>query len=161
MKRILVSLMSLLLLASVAGQAPEKKRYKAEKLTVAPDIDGVLDDEAWKNTGTWIDDFTQYEPYNGKGVSQRTEFKILFDDNNLYAAFKAFDTSPDSIVNRLTRRDSPDGDLVAILIDSYHDLRTAYMFGIASSGVKYDQIYINDGERTDASWDPNWWVKTS
>ncbi len=129
MKRILVSFVSLLLLAAIsAGQTPEKKRYKAEKLTIPPDINGVLDDDAWKNTGTWIDDFTQNEPYNGKRASQRTEFKILFDDDNLYAAFKAFDTSPDSIVSRLTRRDNPDGDLVGILIDSYHDLRTAFLF---------------------------------
>ena len=38
---------------------------------------------------------------------------ILFDDDNLYVAIRAFDTSPDSIVNRLTRRDEADGDLVA------------------------------------------------
>ena len=110
---------------------------------------------------SWVDDFTQFEPYNGRKSSQRTEFKILFDDNNIYAAFKAFDTSPDSIVNRLTRRDNPDGDLVGIILDSFHDLRTGFLFGISSSGVKYDQMFINDGQTEDASWDPNWWARTS
>jgi len=106
MKRILISLITfLLIIAGVTGQAPEKKQYKATKLSVVPSIDGILDDETWKE-GTWIDEFTQYEPYNGAKVSQRTEFKILFDDDNIYAAFKAFDTSPDSIVSRLTRRDN-------------------------------------------------------
>jgi len=161
MKRILVSLIALLLIISgVTGQTPEKKQYRAERLTTIPDIDGILNDEAWKE-GTWIDDFTQYEPYNGSKVSQRTEFKILFDDDNIYAAFKAYDTSPDSIVNRLTRRDSPDGDLVGIIFDSFHDLRTGFLFGVTSSGVKYDQTFTNDGENEDSSWDPNWWVKTS
>jgi len=144
----------------VTGQPAEKKRYTAERLKTAPSIDGILDDEAWKE-GVWIDDFTQYEPYNGAKPSQRTEFKILFDDDNIYAAFKAFDTSPDSIVSRLTRRDEPDGDLVAVIFDSYHDLRTGFLFGVASSGVKYDQIFTNDGDNEDDSWDPNWWVKTS
>ncbi len=149
-----------MILPGVTGQTPEKKQYKAERLTAAPEIDGILDDNAWKE-GTWTDDFTQYEPYNGGKVSQRTEFKILFDDDNLYAAFKAYDTSPDSIVSRLTRRDNPDGDLVGIIFDSFHDLRTGFLFGITSSGVKYDQMFTNDGESEDSSWDPNWWVKTS
>ncbi len=161
MKRILITLISLLLIISgVTGQTPEKKQYKATRITTAPSIDGILDEETWKE-GTWIDDFTQYEPYNGSKVSQRTEFKILFDDDNLYAAFKAYDTSPDSIVNRLTRRDNPDGDLVAIVFDSFHDLRTGFLFGITSSGVKYDQMVTNDWQNQDESWDPNWWVKTS
>jgi len=149
-----------LLIPFTSGQTPEKKQYKAERLTVAPEIDGVLDDEAWKQ-GTWIDDFTQYNPYNGREASQRTEFKILFDEDNLYVAFKAFDTSPDSIFRRLTRRDNVDGDLVGIFLDSFHDLRTAFLFGVSSGGVKWDEMFTNDGMNDDLSWDPNWWVKTS
>jgi hypothetical protein len=141
-------------------QNPEKKRYQATKVTVAPGIDGILDDEAWR-AGIWMDDFIQNEPYNGKEASQRTEFKILFDEDNLYVAFKAFDTSPDSIVNRLTRRDQVDGDLVAFIVDSFHDLRTAFIFGVSSASVKYDFMMTNDGQGEDQSWDPNWWVKTS
>ena len=110
-------------------------------------------------SGSWVDDFTQHEPYNGARPSQRTEFKIVFDKDNLYVAVKAYDTSPDSIVNRLTRRDHPDGDLVAIIVDSFHDLRTGFLFGISSAGVKYDLMMTNDGQNEDSSWDPNWWVK--
>ncbi len=161
MKRIVITLFVLILLIPVSfGQDLPKKRYQATSIDVAPEIDGILDDQIWEK-GTWIDDFTQYEPFNGRPVSQRTEFKILFDKDNIYAAFKAYDTSPDSIVNRLTRRDNPDGDLVGIILDSFHDLRTGFLFGISSSGVKYDQMFINDGETEDSSWDPNWWVKTS
>lgn len=161
MKKILSILIVIIFLMPPAlSQDLEKKRYQATMISSVPDIDGILDDEAWKE-GTWIDDFTQHEPYNGRPVSQRTEFKILFDEDNLYAGFRAFDTSPDSIVNRLTRRDNPDGDLVGIILDSFHDLRTGFLFGVSSSGVKYDQMFINDGETEDASWDPNWWVKTS
>ncbi len=161
MKRITIMLITMLfLLSGVYGQAPEKKQYKAEKLTVSPVIDGILDDEAWTE-GSWIDDFTQHEPYNGNKASQRTEFKILYDDDNIYAAFKVFDTSPDSIVSRLSRRDNTDGDLVGIIFDSFHDLRTGFMFSVTVSGVKYDQIFTNDGDGEDSSWDPNWWVKTT
>jgi hypothetical protein len=161
MKSLIISLVvTILLISSAFGQAPEKKRYKATQITTAPLIDGVLDEQLWQQ-GEWIDDFTQNEPYSGRPASQRTEFKILFDDNNLYVAIKAFDTSPDSIVNRLTRRDEADGDLVGIIVDSYHDLRTGFLFGVSSAGVKYDHLFSNDGQNEDSSWDPNWWVKTS
>jgi hypothetical protein len=124
MKRILISgLMLLLFLPVVFGQTLEKKQYKATRISIPPVIDGILDEAVWQ-TGNWAaDDFIQNQPYNGKVASQRTEFNVLFDEDNLYVAVKAFDTSPDSIVNRLTRRDEADGDLVGIILDSFHDLR--------------------------------------
>ncbi len=161
MRRFLLSgIIIIFLLPLLSGQTPEKKQYTATRVASAPVINGILDEDIWK-AGDWVDDFTQNEPYNGKEASQRTEFKILFDDDNLYVAIKAFDTSPDSIVNRLTRRDQADGDLTGIILDSFHDLRTAFLFGVSSSGVKYDHIFTNDGQNEDSSWDPNWWVKTS
>jgi hypothetical protein len=161
MKRFLLSGMIIILLfPGLSGQTPDKRQYKATRVASEPVINGILDEDIWK-TGDWVGDFIQNEPYNGKEASQRTEFKILFDDDNLYVAIKAFDTSPDSIVNRLTRRDNVDGDLAGIIIDSFHDLRTGFLFGVSSSGVKYDHMFTNDGENEDSSWDPNWWVKTS
>jgi len=161
MKRILNTvLLIFVLIPCLTGQDLEKKQYSATQITIPPDINGILDDEAWK-AGSWSGGFTQNEPYSGQPETQRTEFKILFDDNNLYVAIKAFDTAPDSIVNRLTRRDEVDGDLVGIIVDSYHDLRTGFLFGVSSSGVKFDQMFTNDGDNEDSSWDPNWWVNTS
>jgi hypothetical protein len=161
MKRVIICLTAILLIVeSVSGQASEKKRYQATRISNAPVIDGILDEAQWNN-GDWIDDFTQFEPFSGKPPSQRTEFKILFDDDNLYVAINNFDAYPDSIVSRLTRRDGADGDLAGIIIDSFHDLRTGFLFGVSAAGVKYDQMFTEDGQNEDDSWNPNWWVKTS
>ncbi|HZY25518.1 MAG TPA: DUF5916 domain-containing protein [Bacteroidales bacterium] len=161
MKRISISALILFILIPVlSAQDLEKKQYVATHITSPPVINGILDDEAWQ-AGIWEDGFTQNQPYNGRPETQKTEFKIVFDDNNLYVAIKAYDTAPDSIVNRLTRRDEADGDLVGIIIDSFHDLRTGFLFGVSSAGVKYDQMFTNDNGNGDSSWDPNWWVKTS
>jgi hypothetical protein len=148
---------------AVNGQTPtpEKRNYKATEIVIPPVINGTLDDEVWQKEGIWEDGFTQNRPYNGQPSTQKTDFKILYDKDNLYVAIKAYDTSPDSIVNRLTRRDEADGDLVGIIIDSFHDLRTGFLFGVSSSGVKYDQVFTDDGQSQDATWEPNWWVKTS
>ena len=141
-------------------QSHGKKLYKATRINEAPVINGILDEKLWE-AGEWVDDFIQYEPYNGKAASQRTEFKILFDNDNLYAGIRAYDTSPDSIVRRLMRRDQADGDMLALIIDSFHDLRTGFTFGISAAGVKQDMIYTSDGQNQDNSWNPNWWAKTS
>ena len=161
MTRIIILSMSAIFFFQIGfGQTTEKKQYTATRIITPPVINGILDDEAWKS-GTWAGGFTQNQPYSGRPESQRTEFKILFDDNNLYVAIKAYDTSPDSIVNRLSRRDQQDGDLAGIIIDSFHDLRTGFLFGVSSTGVKYDHMMTNDGLNDDPTWDPNWWVKTS
>ncbi len=136
------------------------KHYKATRLSgPTPEIDGVLDDPAWQQ-GEWSGDFIQFEPYHGRSPSQQTKFKILYDDDNIYVAIRAYDSAPDSIVKRLTRRDQSEGDVVAIGFDSYHDLRTAFVFGVNAAGVKFDYMITNDGQNEDFTWDPNWWVRT-
>ena len=161
MKRIFLLIITLILFfQSVTSQSGLRKQYTATRIFNAPVIDGILGDDAWKS-GAWAGDFTQNQPYSGSPESQRTEFNILFDDDNLYVAIKAYDSSPDSIVNRLTRRDEQDGDLVGIILDSFHDLRTGFLFGVSSTGVKYDHMMTNDGQNDNPTWDPNWWVRTS
>jgi hypothetical protein len=157
---LLILILLFLIQTRVLGHERSKNVYVTEHIKNPPVVDGILNDDTWRE-GRWCNDFTQNEPYNGKQVSQKTEFKILFDDNNLFAAIRAFDTCSDSRVRRLTRRDQVEGDVAAIIIDSYHDLRTEFFFGVSAAGVKYDLVYTNDGQVQDPSWDPNWWVKTS
>lgn len=137
-----------------------KRIYYPQRIESPPAIDGVLDDEVWEK-GTWERGFTQFEPHNGQPASQETEFCILFDDDFLYIGIRAYDTSPDSIVARLTRRDNNDGDAVGVAIDSYHDLRTAFLLGVTAGGTRFDLIMTEDGRNEDNTWDPNWWARTS
>ncbi|MFO7575493.1 MAG: DUF5916 domain-containing protein [Bacteroidales bacterium] len=161
MKRTLTLLMiTALVICNAFGQEAAKRKYRAERIEQPPVIDGILNDETWL-TGEWQGDFTQFEPYEGQKPSQPTEFKILYDDSYIYVAIKAYDSAPDSIVDRMTRRDNLDGDNVGIIFDSYYDLRTGFGFFVNSSGVKSDMIFINDGQSEDTTWDPIWFVKTA
>ncbi len=135
-----------------------KKIYKAYRVETAPVINGVFDDQAWQS-GEWGGDFIQNEPYEGRPPSQQTEFKIAYDDMNLYVAIKALDTAPDSITNRMSRRDNGDGDMVFVVFDSYHDLRTGFTFGVSSAGVRFDMVFSNNGQSEDPTWDPIWLAK--
>ncbi|MFZ2287338.1 MAG: DUF5916 domain-containing protein [Bacteroidales bacterium] len=154
-------LMLLVILPLVAdGQEYEKRIYTATRITIPPAINGELNDEAWQE-GEWGGGFVQFEPLEGAQPTQKTEFKLIYDNNNIYVAIKAWDTAPDSIVSRMTRRDDTDGDEVTVAIDSYFDQRTAFGFGVSAAGVKGDLIWTDDGMNEDESFDPIWYVKTA
>jgi len=138
----------------------QNRIYNTQKVNPKPPvIDGKHDDDCWKEV-KWSGDFTQFEPYEDSLPSQKTEFAVLYDDNNIYVAIKAFDTEPDKINRRLTRRDDGDGDWVGIVFDSYEDQLTGFGFNVTAAGSKMDMIFTNDNNDDD-SWDPIWYVKTS
>lgn len=136
--------------------APEKRVYNTRHIaSQPPDIDGLGDDPAWSGV-EWSGGFTQLNPDNGAEPTQQTAFKILFDDHNVYVLIRAFDTEPDRITSRVTRRDDWDTDWVEIHFDSYHDKRTAFSFTLTASGGRGDETITNDGNNWDDSWDPVW-----
>lgn len=160
MKRIALILAMCSLFGIAQTKSIEKRTYTSSKVTNEILIDGIISEGAWENV-QWQGDFIQFEPFEGKQPSQETKFKIVYDDNNLYLAIKCFDTAPDSIEYRLSRRDGFDGDWVEVNIDSYFDKRTAFSFTISAAGVKGDELISNDGNNWDSTWDPIWYAKTS
>jgi hypothetical protein len=108
-----------------------------------------------------ITDFTQWQPTEGKAPRFKTETKIAYDAANLYVWVRSFDPHPDSIITLLERRDSwTASDMVWVFVDSYHDRRTGYEFGVNAAGVKIDQAVYNGGNE-DGAWDGVWDVATT
>lgn len=153
---------TILLFAVQPAQAfldEDKKICQAVRVNPKPPVvDGSLDDEIWEK-GEWSGNFTQHEPYNGNEPSQKSYFKIQYDSDYLYAAFKMSDSEPDKVVSRITRRDDADGDRVTLCIDSYFDQRTAFLFTTNAAGVKSDEVMTENGDKEDMNWDPIWWAK--
>ncbi len=123
-----------------------------------PTIDGKLDDPAWDQVA-WGTNFFQRQPDDAAPVSQETAFKILYDNRYLYVAWRAFDSDPDKIEERLGRRDDFPGDWVEINFDSFNDKRTGFSFSASASGVRGDEFISNDGNDWDSSWNPYWFFK--
>lgn len=159
----LTSVILLLLFISqlIFAQKLEKRNYSATKIDdLNIIIDGNFIETQWQ-TANWENQFIQHEPLEGRPPFMQTEFAVLYDENNIYVAIKAFDKNPDSISMRLTRRDDTDGDLAGIMFDTYYDKRTAFAFIVSAAGVKSDFVTSNDGDNEDNTWDPIWWVKTT
>src|SRR5687768_2147310 len=114
-------------------------------------VNGELSDDLWQ-LSTAVDAFVQRDPEEGGKPSQRTEFRVAYDATTLYVKVRAFDTEASRITGYLTRRDAESpSDWIRVLIDSYHDRRTAYEFAVNPVGVKQDRYWYNDNNRDD-SW---------
>jgi hypothetical protein len=129
-------------------------------VTSAPAIDGRDDDPAW-TSGPITDDFRDFAPKHGIIPALRTSVRIRYDDRALYFFVRAFDTAPDSVVRRLSRRDTddPTADQILLFLDPFHDGRTGYEFDVTAGGVKTDATLYDD-EMEDFSWDGVWEVAT-
>lgn len=122
-------------------------------------IDGRLDDAAWESA-TPVDAFTQQDPDQGSAPRNRTVVRVLYDDAALYVGARMYDSSPDSIVSRLSRRDGGTrSDDFGIHLDPYRDKRTGYYFHVNAAGVLSDGTMFNDGWDDD-SWDGVWSART-
>jgi hypothetical protein len=135
--------------------------YRIAPSEAAPVIDGRLDDEVWGRAASG-GDFVQQYPDAGAAATQRTEVRIAYDDGAVYVAVRAWDTGADSIAGQLGRRDATGlfSDWIHVVLDSYHDRRTAYRFGVNPRGVKRDVFHFDDGAE-DAGWDAVWDVATT
>ncbi len=149
-------------LDSVAGYRHElAPTAVATRLLGAITIDGLLDDAIWQRAAP-ISDFLQTAPLEGQPATERTDVRLLYDDDAIYVGARLHDRSP--VTSRLARRDAGlgDSDSFVLLLDSYHDHETAYRFWTNPSGVKGDAILAgNRRGGGDSSWDPVWDLATA
>ena len=147
---------------SLSAQNDSLRFYTTQRVVgEPPKIDGRSLDPAWDQVPWGGGNFRQRSPDAGAPASVQTNFKILYDDKNLYILFKNLDPEPDKIVSRMSRRDGFEGDQVEVNIDSYSDKRTAFSFSASASGVKGDEYVSNNGGNWDVNWDPIWYLQTN
>ena len=77
---------------------------RAVKTAAAPDIDGVLEADEWRDAAR-VGDFLQYQPVWGNPAEFATTVFLLYDNTHLYVAFEAHD--PDPLISQMTVRDGP------------------------------------------------------
>jgi len=133
-----------------AGTAP---RTQAVERTTAILIDGRLDEPIWQSAPA-ATDFRQQDPREGEPATQRTEIRLLYDDEALYIGARMFDSlGARGVQTQLTRRDqSNSGDYIQFVLDTYHDHTGRTIFSLNPSGVKYDAGQA--AAYADPSWDP-------
>ncbi|HSW29890.1 MAG TPA: DUF5916 domain-containing protein [Longimicrobiales bacterium] len=151
-----------LLPLSLTAQAPasgERPRpvVAATRAVGSIHVDGRLDEASWAAAQV-VSEFTQVDPEEGQPVSERTEARVLYDDEAIYIGVRLHDRQRPTM--RLGRRDMDlmDSDWLGVVIDSYHDHRTAFSMDLNPAGVQRDAVktMVNGAEQDDNSWDAVW-----
>ncbi|HSG09201.1 MAG TPA: DUF5916 domain-containing protein [Longimicrobiales bacterium] len=153
------------LAAQATGVAEQGERpvVRAVRATGPMHVDGRLDEASW-SLAEPVTGFTQVDPEEGQPVSEATEARILYDDEALYIGVRLHDRQKPS--QRLGRRDMDlmDSDWLGVVIDSYHDHRTAFSMDLNPAGVQRDAVKsmgARGTEQDDLSWDAVWEAKAT
>ncbi|MCB0279290.1 MAG: carbohydrate binding family 9 domain-containing protein, partial [Calditrichaeota bacterium] len=158
--RIILTFISLITLSQAQPSKDEQVRtLVATKISQPIEIDGQMD-ALWSQAQKQ-DSFTQEEPSPLEPATQKTEFRFLYDDENIYFFIRVHDNK-DEIITQTGRRDNAfwNGDWVLIYLDPQHDKTTGFRFGVNPSNVQHDARLYNDGWDDDR-WDAIWYSQTS
>ena len=128
----------------------------------APKVDGRLDDAEWALAPVQ-GRFVQREPQFGWESTERTEFRILYDDKTLYFGVWAYDSDPDGIIASELKRDSGlrKGDQLKIVLDTFHDHRNAFYFSTNPLGALKDAHSVEEGRTINYDWNAVWENRTT
>jgi hypothetical protein len=145
------------------GSTSSEKRASAAR--VAEDairVDGRLDEAAWEQASAVID-FVQKEPTEGARPTERMEVRFVYDASVLYVGARMAKNPGSPIQAPMGRRDRfEQAESLFVALDTFHDRRTAYVFGVTAAGVRLDRFHPEDNEGTfDEGFDPVWQARTS
>jgi hypothetical protein len=126
-----------------------------------PQLDGKLDDPAWLHA-QWASGFIQREPVEGAHPAAETRVAFMYDDAALYIAARMSAAPATPVRGLVTRRDREgSSEQLVISLDTYHDRRTAYSFGVTAAGVRIDYLHATDTQSDrDYLYDPVWQAET-
>lgn len=152
MKKLIIILIFLLLQTSAFSQSA--KSLNALRVISAPKIDGNLTDSCWAGAEI-ASDFIQNQLSPGAPSYQKTNVKVLYDDDAIYIGAMLYDTAPDSVLWELSTRDAEaNADLFGVLFDTYNDDINAFGFFLTAAGTQIDARYSSEGQ--DFNWNAVW-----
>ena len=146
--------------AAVAADEPPSVRVL--RIDTPIEVDGRLDEEPWLRAQV-IDRFVQQDPDFGKPASEKTEVRLLLDDEALYIGVHCSSKRRSDIIARELRRDRDlrGDDRFEVVLDTFHDHRNALHFVINPLGTQYDAQITDEGKDINAEWDERWSSETT
>ncbi len=160
--------------AGLNGQQAEPPSVAASRIDPGSErirLDGILDESFWRLAPV-ATELRQQEPLEGSPATEKTEIRIVYDDENLYVGVLAYDASPEGIISRILQRDrvmesdpfrgTPQfggDDAVAILFDPFHDHRNATVFATNPNAAEFDATLTDEGREFNIDWRGVWEVR--
>ncbi len=145
-----------LLFAILSNSQETKKNIRSVRISKAPVIDGVLNDDAWVNADV-AKDFVMFRPSSGtpERENQKTEVRVVYDDEAIYFGAYLYDDKPKEIPKQFANRDNFGAcDWFGIMINPNNDSQNDTEFFIQVTGNQADAKSSTFDE--DFSWSAVW-----
>ena len=123
-------------------------------------LDGRLDEPAWARADSV--ELVQVEPHEGAAPAGRSVVRVLATADAIVIGIRADDPDAGRLVSFSRQRDASlsSEDHVKILLDSYGDGRSGYVFAVNPDGARYDALVTDQGQSENADWDAVWEAAT-
>ena len=124
----------------------------------APQVDGFIKPDEWRDAS--VDSgLIQIEPMKGQACSEKTRIRVGMDKDHLYIAFECLTRDGTTISGGNPKRDQlalGSDDAVIVVLDTYRDKRSAYVFHLNPLNTQTDMRVESDGSSEDVHWDATW-----
>jgi hypothetical protein len=143
-------------LLAAQGAAPRQDLLVVPRLAGPIVLDGRVDESAWEAIAPLP--AVMFAPVNGAQPSERTEFRLAYDDTYIYFSCRSYDSDPAGMRAPTLRRDASNmsNDWCVLQLDTFNDEETGLAFGTTPAGVRTDVIWTNDGAGSNFTWNTFW-----
>jgi hypothetical protein len=139
------------------------RKIEVRYINSAINVDGELSEPEWQTADSGID-FWQFFPTDSALSVNPTEFRLLYDDHNVYVGIRAAVKSDNYVVASLRRDFSgTNNDNVTLMFDTFSDGTTAFLFGMTPYGVQREAFISGGGSDRNGfntSWDQKWHLES-
>ncbi|EAR01426.1 carbohydrate binding family 9 domain-containing protein [Maribacter sp. HTCC2170] len=162
MKNSITLLYLLLSYTLLQSQSQERPALEAGKLQGEIEIDGVLNEEDWQIAPV-LEQFQTTEPVEKGAPSNLTRVRVLTDAKSVVIGIECKDSNPEGIVkfSKLRDADISSEDHVKVVLDTFMDGQSGYIFAVNAFGARYDALVSRRGESENEDWDAIWEARTT
>ena len=156
MKNLLLLPIFLFSFCSFAQKINSSYQLHIKKTTSPIQIDGEMNELAWKNTDSAAD-FFMVIPMDTSRAKVKTTVRMAYDNKKIYILATCYLKNPGPYMVESLRRDFnfTKNDNFIFFIDSFDDLTNGFTFGANAAGAQWDGSEYN-GSVVDLSWDNKW-----
>jgi len=146
----------------VRPAATARPSLAAGGLNGSLELDGVLDEADWSRAPA-IEGLVMSEPTAGISPAARTTVRVLASPTQVVIGVRCDESDASGIVSFTKARDASlqNEDHVKVVLDTFQDERSGYIFAVNPSGARYDALVEPGGETENANWDGLWEAATS
>lgn len=142
----------------IPAAAAERPSVTIGTLGAPPTIDGEIGTTEWSGAVTIDGPLVQFEPDRGQPSPYRTIIRIGQTESAIFVAIEALDPDSARLAAAVTGRDGDldNDDSLGVMLDTFLDGRTAYVFRTNALATQWDARLANNGRTVDPLWDASW-----